>query len=208
MRWLLVALVLSQSQVVQAQEPPPAYPRPGATKMLENDRVIVWNIAWLQQEYPEHRHCYDHVGVYYVSGDRIITSTEGVTRPVSTEAWNISFQRRGVTHTEAGTSEEPLRAVFIQIKQEPREPLEAAAAAPIFPIDSPQQRLDNDRVAVWEHGSGSPTGRGARHRHDHDAVVVSFDATLAPEVRDLERGTVHETHVPAGSVRTLVFEIK
>jgi hypothetical protein len=208
MRWLLVALVLSQSQVVQAQELPPAYPRPGATRMFENDRVVVWNIAWLQQEYTEHRHRYDHVGVYYVSGDRVITSTEGVTRPVSTEAWNISFQRRGVTHTEAGTSEEPLRAVFIQIKQEPREPLVAAAAPPILPTDGPQQRLDNDRATVSEHGSGSPDSRGAMHRHVHDAVVVSFDAALAPAVRYVERGTVHETHVPAGSVRTLVFEIK
>jgi len=207
MRWLFVALLLSQSAPLRAQDLPPAYPRPGATRMLENDRVIVWNIAWLQQEYPFHRHVYDHVGVYYAPGDRVITSLEGERRPVSTPAWNISFQLRGVTHAEAGSSEDPLRAVFVQIKQEPRDPEEATGGAPPFPTAGPVQRLDNDRVTVWQYDSTSAPD-GARHRHAHDAVVVSFDATLRPEVRYLERGTVHETDVAAGAGRTFVFEIK
>lgn len=208
MRWLLVALVLCQSPSLQAQDLPPAYPRPGATKMFENDRVLVWNIAWLQQEYPLHRHVYDHVGVYYESGDRIITSVEGAKRPVSTEAWNISFQLRGVTHMEEGASEEPLRAVFIQIKQEPRDPIDTTGDVPHFPVDAPLQRLDNDRTTVWEYDSGSPRVRAARHRHAHDAVVVSFDAGLRPEVRYVERGTEHDTDLKVGSTRTVVFEIK
>ena len=62
-----------------------------------------------------HRHRYDHVGVYYAPGDRIIISTEGERRPVHTDAWNISFQRRDVTHAEQGASEEPLQAVFIHL---------------------------------------------------------------------------------------------
>ena len=176
--------------------------------MLENGRVIVWNITWLQQEYPQHRHRYDHVGVYYNSGDRIITSPEGAKRPVSTEAWNISFQLRGVTHGEAGASEEPLRAIFIQIKQEPIDPPEAAGGSSVFPIDAPLQRLDNDRTTVWEYGSRAAGAQSAPHRHAYDAVVVSFDAALRPEVRYFDRGTVHQTDVAAGSTRTLVFEIK
>lgn len=207
MRWLLLAAVLSQTPALQAQEPPPAYPRAGATTMLENERVLVWNISWLQQEYPVHRHLYDHVGVYYASGDRLIISTDGSTRPVSTPAWNISFQLRGVTHAEAGTSEEPLRAVFIQIKDEPRQLSGAPGAGRAFPVDGPLQRLDNDRTTVWEYAPDSPH-RDARHRHTHDAVVVSFDATPRPQVRYVERGTVHETDGTAGSTRTFVFEIK
>jgi len=211
MRWLLVVLVLSHPHVLRAQDLPRAYPRPGATRMLENDRLIVWNIAWLQQEYPLHRHLYDHVGVYYASGDRIITSPEGVKRPVSTEAWNISFQLRGVTHVEEGASEEPLRAVFIQMKQEPRDAPDAPDAPggpPPFPVDDPLPRLDNDRTTVWEYVSGAASSGAGRHRHAHDAVVVSFDATLRPQVSYLERGTAHETDAPAGSTRAFVFEIK
>src|SRR5215471_3995953 len=97
---------------------PPAYPRVGAIKILDNDRVQVWKIAWLKgQPSPLHRHIYDLVGVYYEPGDRMIISPEGVKRPVSTKAWDIAFQRSGVTHIEAGVSDSPLRAIFVEIKQ-------------------------------------------------------------------------------------------
>lgn len=97
MRVLLALLLLFQASTLHAQDPPPAYPRPGASTILENDDVIVWDIAWLEQAYPVHRHRYDHVGVYYEPGDRVIVSPEGERRPVHTDAWNISFQLRGVT---------------------------------------------------------------------------------------------------------------
>jgi len=207
-RLLLALALLLCASGVQAQDLPPAYPRPGAVKMLENDDVIVWNIAWLKQEYPMHRHRYDHTGVYYRTGDRVITSVEGVSRPSTTPAWNISFQLRDVTHMEAGASDEPLRAVFIQMKRERRGPAEQGGDVPAFPVDGPRDRLDNDRVHVWEYGPGSDGGRPARHRHANDAVVVSFDDALTPSVRYVERGTVHESDRPAGSTRTFVFEIR
>lgn len=50
MRSILTGLVL----LLQAAPLPPAYPRPGASKLLENDRVVVWDIAWLKQQYPLH----------------------------------------------------------------------------------------------------------------------------------------------------------
>src|SRR5690349_12225680 len=106
-----VAIPRAVTSQVEAQYPPP-FPRPGTVLMLENDRVLVWNIAWLKQAYPVHRHQYDHVGVYYTAGDRIITSLEGESRASHTEPWNITFQPVGVTHAEQGASDEPLRAVF------------------------------------------------------------------------------------------------
>lgn len=205
MNRLLVALV--PLLFLPTQEPPPAYPRPGATTMFENDAVIVWNIAWLKQAYPLHRHRYDHTGVYYAPGDRLITSREGVQRAVSTDAWNISFQLRGVTHTEQGASDEPLRAVFIQMKREPTGPTEASGPVPSFPVDDPTERLDNERVRVWEYGPTPGVGR-VRHHHAFEAVVVSFDATNQPEVRFVDAGTVHDTDLVDGSTRTFVFEIK
>src|SRR5258705_12910466 len=102
--------------LLQTPALPPAYPRPGATKMLENDRVVVWNIAWLKQQYPLHRHIYDLAGVYYAAGDRIIVSVDGTRRPVKTAAGDIAFQRSGVTHIEEGASDAPLRAVFFEFK--------------------------------------------------------------------------------------------
>ena len=73
MRWMIAALAL----FVQATPLPPAYPRPGTTKLLENNRVLVWDISWLKQQYPLHRHPYDLTGVYYTDGDRTIVSESG-----------------------------------------------------------------------------------------------------------------------------------
>src|SRR5258706_6046199 len=119
MRWILTALL---SLLAQAATPPailsPAYPRAGATKILDNDRVQVWNIAWLKgQPSPLHRHLYDLVGVYYEPGDRMIISPQGEKRPVSTKAWDIAFQRKDVTHIEEGVTDAPLRAVFVEMKR-------------------------------------------------------------------------------------------
>ena len=47
----------------------------------------------------------------------MIISPEGAKRPVSTKAWDIAFQKADVTHIEEGTSEAPLRAVFVEMKQ-------------------------------------------------------------------------------------------
>lgn len=200
MRLLLAASLI----LLQSQELPPAYPREGATKLLENDDVIVWDIVWLQQAYPFHRHRYDHVGVYYASGDRVIVSPEGERRPVSTEAWNISFQRRGVTHAEEGASADPLRAVFVQMKREPRPAAGRGAASPV-PGDA-AERLDNDRVTVWEHGRGPRAA--APHRHGRDAVVVAFRSGEPPRVTFVANGTVHDSDISADAERTFVFEIK
>lgn len=203
MRVLLATLAL----LLLSQELPPPYPRAGTTKMFENDRVVVWNISWLRQSYPQHRHPYDMTGVYYTTGDRIIISPEGERRAAHTEAWNITFQRVGLTHAEEGASDEPLRSVFVEMKQ---PSMGAAAAHPgeaAFPVGSPSQRLDNDRVTVWEFGAPGAAAQGA-HRHVHEAVAVSFDASGSPQARYIERGTVHETDVQPRSTRTFVFEIK
>lgn len=150
MRSVAVAVL---SLLVQTPPPnlPPAYPRPGVTKILDNDRVQVWNIAWLKGEpSPLHRHIYDLVGVYYEPGDRMIISPEGAKRPVSTKAWDIAFQRTGVTHIEEGTSDGPLRAVFVEMKQSGSYGADTGSGAPPFSGAGGIQKLDNDRVTVWE----------------------------------------------------------
>ena len=203
MRVLLAAVGL----LLLSQELPPPYPRAGTTKMLENDRVVVWDISWLRQAYPLHRHPHDMTGVYYQSGERIIISPEGERRHTSTQAWNITFQRAGLTHSEAGASDVPLRSVFIEMKEPPSGTASAAGAQVAFPVGSPSQRLDNDRVTVWEYGAPDAGAQGT-HRHLHESVVVSFDAAGRPQASYIDRGTVHETDVPLGSTRTFVFELK
>ena len=199
MRAILIALVV----LLQQTPLPPAYPRPGTTKMLENERLIVWNINWLKQTYPLHRHPYDLVGVYYEPGDRMIVSTEGNRRPVSTKAGEIAFQRRGVTHIEEGASDPPLRAVFVEIKDEgPSGATESAADG--FPAGTAKQLLDNDRARAWEY---NPNGAAASHRHGFDAVVVGLKGNT-PHVSFVKRGTMHTDESRGGDDHVWVFEIK
>ena len=205
MRWISAALLSLLVQAAPAKLPP-AYPRAGATKILDNDRVQVWNIAWLKgQPSPLHRHVYDLVGVYYEPGDRMIVSPEGAKRPVSTKAWDIAFQRAGVTHIEEGTSDPPLRAVFVEMKQAGAYGTDSSSdKAPAFSGEGAAQKLDNERVTVWEF-TQPPAAKP--HRHTHDAVVVGISGQ-SPTATFVKQGTVHSAEGIGAASRVYVFEIK
>jgi hypothetical protein len=177
-------------------------------RILDNDRVQVWNIAWRKgKPSPLHRHAYDLAGVYYEPGDRLIISPEGEKRTVSTPAWNVTSQRAGLTHIEDGTSDAPLRAVFVEMKvagSYGRDGGAATSDTPAFPVPHGVKKLDNDRVIVWEYAS--PPG-AARHRHLHDAVVVAIDGQT-PRATWIARGTVHESDETGRASRLYVFELK
>lgn len=202
MRTMLVAAIALLQGTL-----PPAYPRPGTNKLFENDRVIVWDIAWLKTQYPLHRHPYDLIGVYYTDGDRTIVAQDGSRRPVSTKAWETAFQRSGVTHIEEGASDAPLKAVFVEMKQPAPSGVVDSTSTPVaFPAGAGKQLRDEDRAIAWEFVPGS-SAPAAPHRHARDAVVVSF-TRQAPRVTFVSRGTVHADEGTAAADRAYVFELK
>jgi hypothetical protein len=203
MRFAAVTLVL----LLQAQPLPPPYPRPGTTKLFENERVIVWDVSWLQQAYPVHRHLYDYTGVYYTNGDRVIISEQGVRSRTSSVAWDTFFFRRGVTHSEEGASDEPLRGVFVEFKEpNPLGVVDTNASAAAFPDASGKKVRESDRVVIWEFVP-APGPSSAPHHHARDAVLVAF-TNMKPRVTFVTRGTVHIDDEMAGADRAYVFEIK
>src|SRR5688572_5193909 len=203
MRTLTLALLLFS----QAQTYPLPFERPGTTKLLENDRVVVWDVSWLKQAYPTHRHIYDFAGVYYTSGDRVIVSPEGVRSPNSSVAWDTFFLRRGLTHSEEGASEQPLRGVFVEFKEpQPRGTVDARTSPPAFPAISGKQLRDSDRVTIWELAPASAPS-AAPHLHARPAVIVSF-TELKPRVTFVEQGTVHNDEQTRGADRVFAFEVK
>jgi hypothetical protein len=195
---LLVAVVAGQAAPL-----PPPFPRPGTTRLLENDVVAVWDVSWLKQQYPLHTHRYDLVGVSYAQGDRIITQGNGPGRLVNTKAWEFQMNRADVTHVEEGASEPPMRAVLIEVK--PPAPRGAAAE----PADGLRQvagvpAWENDRAAAWVITAGSS---GPTHRHVGDAVELIFDGS-APKAAFVPAGTVHAGPTPGAGGRAYIFEIK
>jgi hypothetical protein len=135
----------------------------------------------------------------------MIVSPEGAKRPVSTKAWDIAFQRTGITHIEEGVSDSPLRAVFVEMKKPGPYGTDASAGgAPAFAGEGATEKLDNERVSVWEF-LGVPAAKS--HRHTRDAVVVSLRAQ-GPKADWVKQGTVHRTEGEADASRIYVFEIK
>ena len=201
MRWMITAIAL----LLQAAPLPPAYPRPGTTKLLENSRVIVWDITWLKQQYPLHRHPFDLTGVYYTDGDRTIVSESGERRPVHTAAWDTAYQLKGVTHVEEGASESPLRAVFVEMKEaSPSGAMDNAPTPAAFPDGGGKQLRDNERSVLWEF---VPPPSAKSHRHQRDAVVIAFIGK-SPKASFVSRGTVHSDEGMAGADRQYVVELK
>ena len=80
---------------------PLAFPRPGSKKILENDRVIVWDYSWTPGvATPMHFHDKDVVVVFLEDGDLSSTTPDGQVTVNSFTPGAVKFNPRGRTHTE------------------------------------------------------------------------------------------------------------
>ena len=204
-------LLLAQTVETLAQQPqtssqsaqtyPQPFDRDGATKMFENDRVIVWDVSWLPIAYPTHRHLYDYAGVYYTDGDRVVVSERGQRSPTHSTAWDHFFFRRGVTHSEEGVGTDTLRAIFLELKEP--DPLSADTTAS---AGLGKRVRQSNRLIILEEIAEQGKQPSA-HRHERDAVVVAFTGKK-PKITFVPKGTVDQGRENAGADRTYVFELK
>jgi hypothetical protein len=225
--WVLITLLLMCVMVPSAQVAlPPPFPRTNATKLLDMDRITVWDIVWPKgQPTAMHRHVYDQVGTYYARGGRLITTPDGAARATITEVGSLSTTRKGTTHIEEGNTDPPLRAVFIELKRETASGLpdaDVGGPAP-FPREGATQILDDDRVTAWDYlwASGS---QGLRYRPARETVIVWLGAgtvrmmqhTNAATESDVKAGTMHHltggldetVEIVSGSPRAILFQLK
>ena len=80
---------------------PLAFPRPGSKKILENDRVIVWDYTWTPGvATPIHFHDKDVVVVFLDDGDLSSTTLDRKVVVNSFTRGTIRFNSRDRTHTE------------------------------------------------------------------------------------------------------------
>ena len=223
---VFACLILVVTATLIAQELPPPFPRTNATKLLENDRINVWDIVWPRgQATALHRHVYDQVGTYYQRGGRVITTVEGEKRSNVTEVGSLSTTRKGTTHVEEGNTDPPLRAVFIELKQEKPSGLTTAeAGAGAFPREGARQLLDDDRVTTWDYASWGPGPGALKFRAARETVIVwlgagslrvtrSAGATTTVQVnpgtmRHLDRDSTEMLEMTSGSPRAVFFELK
>jgi hypothetical protein len=95
---------------------PLAFPRPGSKKLLENDRVIVWDYTWTPGvPTPMHFHDKDVVVVFLEDGDLKSTTPDGKDTVNQYKTGVTRFNLGGRTHTET-LIQGKQRAIITELK--------------------------------------------------------------------------------------------
>jgi len=166
----LIVAVLCSAAPSQATDEPPAFPREGARLILENERLVAYDVTWAPNE-PTllHRHVHDYFGVELVAATFQVTAAFKSPRAVSVAEGDSWFFPAGVVHVEEGLSRNPSRhAIVVELKNAPTPTKDAA-------VESGPERqlkvLENDRVimwnCIWESGQRDADWLGRR-----DAIVM------------------------------------
>lgn len=230
---LAAALLAAGASPVAAQaaqeEPdyPHAYPREGVTKRFENDRVIVWEVLWLDGvPQPYHRHRYDMTGVFLRWGPLRVTRPDG-TFTVSETPFEIPstfLLPKDVTHKEEGIGQPERHSIMIDLKDDPPPAPAARTDLPTaVPMDGATLMLDHARVKVWD----VPLSEGQDlplHVHHTDTAVVFLEGgslrSIAEDGAEEDRtyaykdvdywpaGHAHRLVVVDGAPRAILFELQ
>jgi quercetin dioxygenase-like cupin family protein len=95
---------------------PNAFPREGAVKRLENDRVVIWDYRWtLGKPTPMHFHDKDVVVVFMDDGELESTTPDGKSTVTAVHAGMASFNPGNRSHSEKLVSG-AARAIIVELK--------------------------------------------------------------------------------------------
>ena len=95
---------------------PAAFPRDGAIKAIDNERVLEWDFTWtLGQVVPTHMHDRDSVQVFYQGGTIRFTDANGKSEKKKFAFGDARFIPRGTVESEEAIEGSP-RAVTIELK--------------------------------------------------------------------------------------------
>jgi hypothetical protein len=87
--------------IVNASGYPLAFPRPHAKKLLENDKVIVWDYSWQPRvPSPMHFHDKDTLVVFEADGALQSTTPDGKKTVNENHFGDVRFNKRDRIHTE------------------------------------------------------------------------------------------------------------
>jgi hypothetical protein len=99
-----------------ARSYPPAFPREGAIKAIENARVIEWDHTWIVgRPLSSHVHDKDSVQVFFQGGTIRFTNADGKAETKTFKFGDARFIPRGTVDNEEAVSGSP-RAVTIELK--------------------------------------------------------------------------------------------
>ncbi len=178
--WTAIALLASHNSLAQAggaPNLPHAFPREGATQVVDNAWGTAWDATWTPHKVgPMHRHAYDYVGIELVSSTFNVISAQGQTRAGSKNKGDAYFLPKGTTHAEEGLSSDPPRhAILIDLKDTVAATYENTTKYPsAFNTTVAKKVVDNARVTLWDR-TWSPGDTATTFFYDKNVFVVILD---------------------------------
>jgi len=151
-----------------------ALPRPGATKILDNNRGTVWDVI-----YPPgmstgmHRHPSDFVGVELIETMLKVTTPDGKETINPIHRGQIYMLPKGLTHIEENVIGKPQRnSILIELKDAgPHDYANSGKGVSGFTANGAKKVTDNNRVNLWDWTTG-PT---KVFYQTHDMFLVPMD---------------------------------
>jgi hypothetical protein len=162
-----------------AQTYPPAYPRPDATRIIDNDRVNIWDVYWMKDKpTPLHTHVIDQFSITLHGGLLRVSPAGGPwSEAHMSKIGTVNFVPAGTTHMEEGLSDIPQHKIMLEVKPSPPNPDVHGTS----PGDGAVKLFENARLIAWDLAwkQGQTI---SRPREDLDSVTVFLDG-----------GTIHST---------------
>jgi hypothetical protein len=201
-----------------AQIYPPAYPRPNATKIIDNDRINAWDVYWVKdQPTPLHTHAIDQFSITLRGGLLRVSSAQGPWGEAHmSKIGSVNFVPLGTTHREEGMSDIPQHKIMLEIKPSPSYP--DAQGTP--PGEGAVKLFENARLIAWDL-TWKPDRKLARPAEKLDTVTVFLDGGVirsgtSADVTRKSGDAVYTAHgAPArteqavsGSPRAVIVELK
>jgi hypothetical protein len=207
---------------------PPPFPREGTVKLLENDRVVIWDNTWKKDVlYPLHEHTRDMTGVFLQWGPIRLGRPDGTFGAVNNTAFEVpsTFEtQKGVIHSEQNVGDPERRGIMVELKDPNPAPLTPPPGATLsFPRPAAKQAHDGPRSTIWDY-TYQPGVPVAAHFHDKDTIIVFIGGgtlRITPqtgtaetkawkhgEVRYITRGQADSEEAVGAPVRAMIIELK
>ena len=96
---------------------PPAFPREGTTKVLENARVAVWDVRWSAGAAGLlHTHPYDNVNITLTGGSTRSIPLDAPPTDTTVKPGDVAFNVRNRVHREQGLPGPQRRGIVVELK--------------------------------------------------------------------------------------------
>jgi hypothetical protein len=181
----------------------------GATPIIENDRVTVWDFTWTRG----------------VPGPLELQTSDSIWISVSPSVGDVRYWAKDAPRRAERSIGAPIRMIAIDLKGQKVAPLANTSGVPdAFPRPGINRKVfENDRVIVWDFTwtKGVPT---PMHFHDKDVVVVYLGTgtlrSTTPDGKAVDnkwkpgdtrfnlRNRVHTETLIEGELRAIITELK